>query len=231
MGAAASINNQGQIVGYTEFQAGPGDTAFLWDSNNGLKNLTVLSGAVRFSGGGDINNSGQIPGSMVSDALGGWEACVWNAANDIRGLGILGSADYINDNGHVLGTTISGDVFLWDSSSGVHDLGFQYTPTGLNNNGQVVGYVAGTSSDGGHEADRAFVWDSTNGLTILGNLGDNSQAECVNNAGWIVGTYNGQAVLWEPVPEMSSMTGLLGGLAGFGMVWRRRNEYRRREVE
>src|SRR5438105_8537041 len=65
-------------------------------------------------------------------------------------------------------------------------------------------------------ADRAFLWDSTNGLQDLGSLGGNSYAEGINDSGQVVGlsylsdnvTYH--AFIWTPATGMVDL-GTPGG--------------------
>jgi probable HAF family extracellular repeat protein len=82
-------------------------------------------------------------------------------------------------------------------------------PYAINDNGQVVGV-----SDIAGGQDRAFLWDSTNGMTNLGTLGgDSSEALGINNNGQVVGSArnpvpNFRAFLWEN--ETMSDLGTLG---------------------
>ena len=91
---------------------------------------------------------------------------------------------------------------------------------GINNEQQIVG-DAFTSAREWH----AFLWDSTNGIVDLGVLPGthDSRAYAINDNGWIVGESGGRAVLWQPIPEPSTLLALLSGLAGIGaMAFRRR---------
>lgn len=89
----------------------------------------------------------------------------------------------------------------------------------INDAGLIVGY--GTATNG---LEHAFVWD--NGVfSDLGALQNESYACGINKNGLIVGVSDGQAVLWTPVPEPTSIPLLVGGIAGLtGFAVRRRKK-------
>jgi probable HAF family extracellular repeat protein len=88
--------------------------------------------------------------------------------------------------------------------------------TDTNDAGQVVGYYR--DAYGG--VNVAFVWQD-GVMTVLPGLSDlDTFAYGINQNGWIVGqSYTadgyGHAVVWQPVPELGSLSTLLCALFGF----------------
>lgn len=107
-----------------------------------------------------------------------------------------------------LGDTVSGSLGL--GSLDKHSFAF-----GINDaaNVQVVGY---TQPDGNSINFRAFLWDATNGMQDLGNLGGTSaQARAINDSGEVVGfSTNGsgefKAFIWDSTNGIQDI-GTLGG--------------------
>ncbi len=84
----------------------------------------------------------------------------------------------------------------------------------INDNGQVVGTLSTTTGGVG-----AFLWDSTNGITILDPNGINSSyvyGNGINNNGQVVGSYfledgsNSRAFLWDSVNGLQNLGTLPG---------------------
>ena len=81
----------------------------------------------------------------------------------------------------------------------------------------------------GHSGDYAVVWQQNGNVNKLAcSAYMCSEALGINSDGWVVGSVtdlNGlrQAVVWQTVPEPSSLLALLSGFAGIGLIaWRRR---------
>jgi probable HAF family extracellular repeat protein len=217
--SAASINESGAVVG-----AGSIDPlqahAFYWTRSTGAQDIGTLGGLNSEAFG--INNIEQVVGS--SDTTdGATHAFIWSLGGTMEDLGTLGGRNSralgINNNGQVFGVseiddTTSG-MFLWDKDNGMREVfrwsgGDAYNPTAINDNGWIVGSVRNAAM--GYSA---FVWDPNNGLSILGS----GEAYDINNAGQITGVLcdpDWRAVLWNPVPEPSSILALVGGIAGLG---------------
>ncbi|MCW7541765.1 hypothetical protein OOT46_28615 [Aquabacterium sp. A7-Y] len=152
------------------------------------------------------------------DAVGesNFKPVLWEAGRGVRDLGALptypegeGSATAINNAKQVVGVIAAialpnwqfiNHAFIWSEATGMQDLGARLGPpdmrswaSAINDRGQVVG--ATLDSEGrGH----AFVWSEHEGLVRLGGPGDTeSFASDINNAGVVVGSVNGEAVLWS----------------------------------
>lgn len=175
---AASINERGQIVGYS--RTAMGERAFLWQK-------------------GKMRDLGTLPGAKASFIMGVTRVGDMNFSNY--------HPEAINDRGQVVGTSATANgtqhPFLWQNG-GMTDLGilpggkYSAQPS-INERGQIVGTIS--SLKGATTVERAYVWQ--NGMmTDLGTLGGPSSfAAAINDHGQIVGsstTKTGQthAVLW-----------------------------------
>jgi probable HAF family extracellular repeat protein len=191
---AYSINDNGQIVGYSGDPGSTGEPrACLFDPTGGGANIN-LGGL-----GGDywgearyINNNGQVVGyaDNSSGASGYGRPCLFDptggGANTDLGTfgGSVGQARCINNSGQIVG---------WgcDSSNYLHACLFD--PTGGGANTDLLGRFASSINDSGQivgDSLRACLFDpSGGGANInLGTLGRfYSEALSINNSGQIVG--------------------------------------------
>ena len=200
---AVSINNRGEVVGYSSID-GVGFRAALWANSS----ITILGGTSN-SQATSINDSGQIVGTTyipVVNSSGISRATLWDGSSifDLGSFG--GQASYahaINSAGQIVGYASPPNganyAALW-SGGAITDLG---SPGGngvgasINNSGQIVG-----NSRIGNGASHATLWSGTS-IIDLGTLGGSSSAAgAINNAGLIVGgsyTTEGfyHATLWD----------------------------------
>lgn len=224
-GAASSINNHGQIIGWS-LQGENEQVATLWNNNIPTALGTLAAYTLDANA---INDQGIIVGWANGSGY-STSAVYWNSQNEAQLLngisGQDGQAFAINESGVIAGWSRSTNnqqhATIWVDQVAV-DLGtlsgWASFANDLNNQGDVVGsYIGDYNGDFG---EYAVLWQ--NGVAInlneLVNKPDDLtlvSAEGINDAGYIVikgytsagwGTY-----LLAPVPEPSSYALMLAGL-------------------
>ena len=204
---AVAINELGQVVGTSErleyVEIEPGNFQyqyiphpFIWDKENGIRDLGTLGGYGGFATA--INNLEQVVG--YADLASGYNrAFVWDDMNGIRELETPPGADSraaaINDLGHVVGGGPGTGSVMWKLIEGT----VMPFPGGraINNLGQTVG--------------GAFIVDGSNGVLPLSDLVQSGvgwtieNSFAINDRSEIVGygLRDGKVlgVLMTPVPE------------------------------
>ncbi|SRR6266404_2784466 len=204
---AYSINNSGQIVGFSFTPPGPSSFAhaFRFSDGVGLVDVNGFSNAAITYGAG-INNSGQVSGSVdASGGGGGYHAFRYTDGIGLVDLGSLPGYGFsyggpINERGQVAGSAY-GDVlraFRFTDGVGMEDLGTlgrASSAYGINNSGAVVGYseTPATPSSDFWNPGHAFLYTDGLGMQDLNNLIDPSlgfelrRANAINNRGQIAG--------------------------------------------
>lgn len=191
---ASAINNQGEIVGWSNSKSGT--RAFLFTPTEGMVELPALTlGGVTLAR--DINDAHQIVGSADSVKYGTGRAVIWSDGR-ISPLGDLGSGNWseawaINEAGQVVGTAEVGDfvasahAFLYEPSTGMIDLTPQVqfaAARGINEVGQVTGWA--DAPDG---SQHAFLYEDKS-FTDMGELPGfhTSFGTALDDHGIVVGT-------------------------------------------
>jgi probable HAF family extracellular repeat protein len=153
---------------------------------------------------------------------------LWTPGEGMRNLARLAGTDgfdprAINDFGRIAGSARVDDVIfqpvLWDAARGVVVL----TPPGspllgealdISNTDLAVGWVRD-----GVGPERAFVWDSVNGmrdLNTLAGISNFERAAAINDSGQVAGETivngNSHAVIWDPIDGLLDLT---TGIFGF----------------
>jgi uncharacterized membrane protein len=196
---AASINNSGQVVGWTEISNNSQYRACFFDTSGNGDNTYLGSLGRSWGMAGSINDNGLIVG-VAQNQYSDLKACIFDSSgsgNNIN-LGGLGSfsqssAFSINNNNKIVGWATKNffRACLFDSSGAGSNIdlgtlgGFESTATSINDSDMIVGWAENSNN-----YRRACIFDITGtGNNIdLGALGGNtSSAWSVNLAGLIVG--------------------------------------------
>jgi probable HAF family extracellular repeat protein len=209
---AADVNDAGQVVGWSQTAAG-GVHPFLWTRAYGLRDLGFwhhawwcdsVASSDEYGYANAINASGQVAGSLdvcwyPGERWSWGNAVFWTPTSvQYSGTGALRSLA-INDAGQVLAQFTNPDPHggsvwraaeLWTVGGGLVTV-FDGQAADLNNRGEVVGMWADGCGLG-----RAAYWTAAGGTVSLGEC--YSYAADINDAGVIVGSTGGHAVLWHP---------------------------------
>lgn len=215
---ASAINDDGLVVGSSSYNA------VLWQADG---TPTALAGTLEAPAVAKAISDNGFVLYTQSTGLGSQKSYIWKPGGITQQLeqpsgteGISNGGRAINNLGQVVGT-LGGHAILWNPDGSIAtDLGVG-AAFDINNLGQIVGTLDG----------RVVVWDSNFNATDLPAPDGWSavSAVSINDSGQIAGTIFDQAtntystaVLWQPVPEPSSLLALIGGLGYLGAFLKRR---------
>jgi probable HAF family extracellular repeat protein len=189
----AAINNQGQVVGSSEWFAFR-YTSGVWEnlgtlpggnvsSGSAINSLGQVSGNSQFTNGGGIRHATLFSEGTVTD-LG--PLPLWG--NYSTGAGINDSTQIVGYSGATLSTSNT-RAFIWDATNGVRDLGTlggQYSKAySINNAAEATGTAQIPTGFGNFHA---FIWDAVNGMRDIGTIaGDSSSGRFINANGHVAG--------------------------------------------
>ncbi|MGI9205184.1 MAG: hypothetical protein ACR2Q3_14300 [Woeseiaceae bacterium] len=165
----------------------------------------------------DINESGEIVGISVPASGQGGRAVYWSRETDLVEIGLGGgvssSADYITDDGVVVGTVANnnGSSFVWTAYYWTPGDGMVFLPTDFGNghlitdvdrgSGAVVGaycaYSNNTCSD-----DRGFYWTYQGGMQ---SLPSGCYPTDVNSVGQVTGYCGTESFIWDVTGGLTSI--------------------------
>jgi probable HAF family extracellular repeat protein len=163
---ANALNDQGQVVGFSEIDDGTDNShAFLWTATDGIKSLGILGGQQGTAR--DINASGQVVGWSHANTERDLHALLWTAMDGMQDLNeapgvkeagwLLVRAEGINDAGQIVGIGVGPDI-----TSGEH--AFLLTPVKLKCQGRLPTVIGGKGND---------VLKGTSGRDVIQGLGGN----------------------------------------------------------
>ncbi len=219
---AGDINDRGDVVGFSQVDAGSGrGTPYLWTEEGGMRPIVECEGSIGVASG--INNAREVVGSC-DDAGGQQQAFFWSAQTgriDLKLPGFLNSSAFaINDRGEVVGVAQRPSIipvvaFKWMPRKRrvvlLRDLGDDFSRALAINR---VGWIVGDAVDS-NDTRRAVIWlTSKRGFKIDPGLGTSSLATSLNDLGSVVGIVDFsdpsdpgprdlRAVLWQPPPLVS----------------------------
>lgn len=222
-GSAYAINDSGLVAGWSP------DGLTVWKPSGEHVIIQTAAGGYCL----DINNVGVTTGYLNSPA---YASYTWTEAGGVKLLPTPPSGEYdmaqcINDSGRIAGYKTGGPTWacMWQSSESstqyLTRIGMNSAACGINNKGQIVGYYGSGYS--------ACLWNTDGTVTDLHPATGawRSQALAINDCGVVVGysDYGSgtteAVVIWDPVPEPSSVLSLAAGLLGLiGAVRLRRRE-------
>jgi len=191
-----SINDLGHIVGVAEMSSNQWHT-FIWDKDEGIRDLGPYSDTRHGHTYVRINNVGQIASTSV-DPNGNPSAFLLDP-NGVKTI-LKGSNNKrihiqaLNNQGQIVGYYGAERgprmAFIWDKTTGMKDLGPRNTIESLaydlNDSGRVVGFLSAARSNQWY----AFICNPNTGMWDLGVTRFGPTGTCyINNRGGVVGLF------------------------------------------
>ncbi len=185
---ACSINEGGEVAGYSQVRDNAAAHGFLWDGKS-LVELGEIPGTSACMY--DVNDAGQVAGvAKFGDDKNG-HAALWagDGPVDLGQNGQFSDANAINAAGQIAGNVVVGYMtraVRWDNLK-ITDLGTlggrQSNAEGINESGLIVGFAELTGESDTH----AVIWNGTDAKD-LGTLGGrHSYGMAINKTGQVAG--------------------------------------------
>ena len=158
-----AINDHEQVAGIIDLAAGGTISLFIWDRDNGLRDLGISTVGIAY-----IDNAGQVA-ATTTDPNGSKQAFLWDPNDGITMLGTLDGAESfasaLNNRGQVVGFSKNirdQQAFIWDKAGGMRNITPKGRPyamaTAINDSGQILGEIWA-----GYDLNRPkwspFYWD------------------------------------------------------------------------
>ena len=162
LGSPSWMNNRGQVVGFSTEVTDQNSHAFLWDKEEGLKDLGFLPGGT-YGNATWINDAGEVVGG--SDSSDGFHAYFWKKGvmTDLGNLpgDCASQATSINSQGQIVGNgsvdcTNEAHALLFENGGAPRDLntlvapgsGVTFlNPFNINDRGEIAGFGVLTNGD------------------------------------------------------------------------------------
>jgi probable HAF family extracellular repeat protein len=223
---ALSINDSGEVVGYSLLAGNTTRHAFTWTAAGGMVDLGTLA-TTQWSQGEKINAAGEVSGESI-DSHGHQVPAFWSASTGWVGLttsNVSGSYGFsINDRGAVTGQLYTSNgalrAFYWRlggtlhyTSSSIWEVGYD-----INNNNFIVGNFLTPDL----QRWEAFVWRQATGTVGIGFVpgASSTLAHAINDNDEATGlgylASGTTAFYWKRGTGMVLMQ-TLGGITGAGL--------------
>ena len=176
---AVSINNRGEVAGYTYGSALDPDRPFVWNGTGPARELAVPAGTAGNVYASGINNLGEVVGQVGNTTV------IWAPDGTVRTIAppaghTLSASPGLNDAGTLLTRTLSGPLqgqvtgFRRHADGSVDELPGFYAEA-LNQSGAALGVDA-------------VVWEPDGTVRSLTSPGS-SNGYAINDAGWVTGQF------------------------------------------
>jgi probable HAF family extracellular repeat protein len=155
----STLNNKGQVVGYSNLAGDSTSHPFLWDKKKGLIDLGTFGGS---NGGANwLNDAGEVVG-QADLPVSGHDAFLWKNGKltDLGNLGATSAAEGINSSGQIVGgsriDSATVHAFLWENGGPMVDLNSLVPPGSsltlteawsINDRGEIAGWGQLASGD------------------------------------------------------------------------------------
>lgn len=210
---AYAINNNGEIVGYSEDPQGM-RLATYWDAQGAMINMHAAINATGSSIPWDINDNGLVVGQAPinpglpkgfiwhpgtsGQVAGGLQGYMSSRNLGVNNSGVIvGSSFFFGDPDDAQRATPDGRGG-WDAVQ-IGPTGYEFTVAdAINNDGVAVGYTTYNSTTTGWNA---VIFDGDSDVIVLGTLDplDTSEAYGINDNGLVVGqAFDGQGLGLDP---------------------------------